>query len=158
MSSSSTPIHPRRFTEAIQTLPLPNLHFKAAELCNSIAHLHSSNMQLQPFANEGDHDCAEAIKENVEVMERMEERVILLKMEVERRGYRWSDQEQSPNGEVNGDGEGEGRHIHRNTPQGPVDGLESNIFHGGDEELRRSGAREQLHEAGNDEGEDSLHL
>ena len=91
------------------------------------------------------------------MMERMEERVILLKREVERRGYRWSDQEQSPNGEVNGDG-GEGRHIHRNTLQGAVDGLESNRFHGGDEELRSLGAREQPHEAGDDEGEGSLRL
>lgn len=160
MSSNSTPIHPHRFAEAIQDLPLSNLHFKAAELRNSIAHLHSSNQQLQLFADEGDHDCAEAIKENMEVMDRMENRIVLLKVEVERRGYPWSDEEpRKANGEANGDREANRRHVHRNTPQGAVDGPESNGLHGGrlgDEELSRR-LREQLDEAGS-EDEAGIHL
>lgn len=162
MSSSSTPIHPHRFAEAIQVLPLSNLHFKAAELRNSIAHLRSSNQQLQPFADEGDYDCAEAIRENMEVMERMEERIILLKVEVEGRGYLWSDEEprngnREVNGDLNGDREVDGRHIQRNTHQDAVYGPESARPQGGrmgDEELRRS-PRAQLDEVVDDEG---LHL
>lgn len=131
MTSSSTPIHPHRFAEAIQELPLSNLHLKAAELRNSVAHLHSSNQELQPFADEGDRDCAEAIRENAEVIERMEERIILLRLEVERRGYPWSDEEPvNANGEVDGDTEVDRRYVHRNT-HGPVHGLESSRPHGG---------------------------
>ena len=54
-------------------------------------HLQSSNQQLQEFADDGDRDCADAVEENVVVMQRMEERVQLLKQEVEARGYRWSE-------------------------------------------------------------------
>ena len=168
MSSSSTPIHPHRFTEAIQDLPLSSLHLKAAELRNSIEHLHSSNQQLQSFTAQGDHDCAEAIRENVEVMERMEERIILLKVEVERRGYSWSEEPRNVNGavsgdmtlDVNGNEEAERRHTHRNTPRGAVDGSESTRPHDGglgDDELRRR-LREPLSEVGDDRDGDGLHL
>lgn len=168
MSSSSTPIHPHRFAEAIKDLPLSNLHLKAAEIRNSIEHLHSSNQQLQSFAAQGDHDCTEAIRENVEVMERMEERLIMLKVEVERRGYSWSDEEpRSVNGAVNGDmtvdvngnEEAERRRTHRNTSRGAIDGSESTTPHDGglgDDELRR--LREQLDEVGDDRDGDGLHL
>ena len=55
--------------------------------------LESSNQQLQPFASEGDKDCAEAIEENVAVIGRMKDRVTLLRVEVENRGLRWSEAE-----------------------------------------------------------------
>lgn len=91
MSAAATPIPPERFAEAIVDLPLANLHFKAAELRNSISHLESSNSQLQHFADEGDTDCTDAIRENEETMMRMEERVLLLRREVERRGFQWGE-------------------------------------------------------------------
>lgn len=93
MSAAATPIPPHRFAEAITELPLVNLHFKAAELRNSIHHLHSSNQQLKPFVDDGDQDCADAVHENESVIARMEERRRLLKTEVERRGFKWSDDE-----------------------------------------------------------------
>ena len=100
MSSSSAPISAERFALAVNELPLANVYAKAAEIRNSIAHLQNSNHQLQPEADAGDRDCAEAIAENNEVIGRMQERLSLLKNEVERRGYNWD--EGRPNG-VNGD-------------------------------------------------------
>ncbi|KAG6997840.1 aminomethyltransferase [Physcia stellaris] len=91
MSSNATPISPARFAAALPSLPLPNLHLKAAELRNSIAHLEYSNHQLQPLAEEGDRDCKEAVEENKETIARMEERIELLKAEVEGRGFRWGE-------------------------------------------------------------------
>ena len=95
MSIEATPISPVRFAEALKDLPLSTLHLKAAELRNSIAHLDYSNEQLQPFADgtEGgsgpDQDCLDAIKENEVVIQRMLERIALLKEEVEHRGSSW---------------------------------------------------------------------
>ena len=93
MSSTATPISPARFAAALSSLPLPNLHLKAAELNNSIAHLEYSNLQLQPLAEEGDRDCKEAVEENRGTIARMKERIELLKAEVEGRGYRWGEGE-----------------------------------------------------------------
>jgi hypothetical protein len=98
MSSEAAPISPERFAAALRDLPLSSLHLKAAELRNSIAHLDYSNEQLKPFA-EGtapeqtgpDPDCVEAIKENEVVIQRMLERIELLKAEVESRGAVWLD-------------------------------------------------------------------
>ena len=89
MSATATPIPPARFAAALRDLPLSSLHAKAAELRNSITHLLSSNEELKPFAEAGDKDCAEAIMENEEVIRRMEERISLLRMEVEGRGMKW---------------------------------------------------------------------
>lgn len=97
MSSSSQPIPPHRFAEAIKELPLSNLHSKAAEIRNSISHLEASNQQLKSYADAGDRDCAEAIQENVSVIQRMEERIRLLKVEVEGRGFRWGEDEENLN-------------------------------------------------------------
>ena len=99
MSSNAAPISPARFAAALSALPLSNLHLKAAELRNSIAHLDYSNLQLQPFAEEGDGDCKQAIDENTDTMMRMEERIALLKAEVEGRGFRWAE---------SNDGQGDG--------------------------------------------------
>lgn len=66
-------------------------------LRNSIAHLDYSNEQLRPFADGTepssngvpDPDCVEAIKENEVVIARMQERITLLRAEVEGRGSSW---------------------------------------------------------------------
>lgn len=158
MSSTALPIPPQRFAEAIKELPLANLHFKAAEIRNSIAHLVSSNQQLQPVADEGDSDCAEAIQENLVVIERMEERISLLKGEVEGRGFKWGEDEPRPeNVESNG---------HAGVEEA---GEASRIVHGGpstrhsggrlgDEELARR-LREQMEEDDDDdEAQDGVHL
>ena len=166
MSSRSTPIDPQRFAAAIQDLPLSNLHFKATEIRNSIAHLQSSNRQLQPLADEGDPDCVEAITENVAVMEQMEGRISLLKLEVERRGFRWGNEEQgSADGEVNGLEDSESSHIRDsfsqgNTSQGRTGGMEVTGNTGGrigDEELRRRLAA-QLEEREDDPLDEGVHL
>lgn len=110
MSSRSVPIPAHRFAEAIRDLPLENLHIKAAELSNSIAHLELSNQQLQPFAEE-DRDCADAINENKDVMEQMRNRISSLKLEVERRGFKLEDQERELNVEAsNGCMQNDGDH------------------------------------------------
>ncbi|KAL8872400.1 MAG: hypothetical protein Q9174_001966 [Haloplaca sp. 1 TL-2023] len=93
MSATAAPISPERFAEALVELPIGNLHSKAAEMRNAIAHLVSSNQQLRQYANDGDQDCADAIKENDEVIERMHVRIGLLKTEVENRGLPWGDDE-----------------------------------------------------------------
>ena len=122
-SSTSRPISPHQFATAIQALPLPNLHLKAAELRNSIAHLRSSNRQLQAFAEaeaearaegEGEREgrggggeYAEAMAENAQVVRSMEVRIDLLRREVERRGFLWGDGDGdggNGNGIVNGNG------------------------------------------------------
>ncbi|KAG9245894.1 hypothetical protein BJ878DRAFT_499438 [Calycina marina] len=96
MSSNTLPISPTAFASALKDLPLSALHLKAAELRNSTAHLDYSNEQLRPFAlgtepglNAPDEDCVDAIKENEVVIARMEERIRLLKKEVEERGQVW---------------------------------------------------------------------
>ena len=91
MSSNAAPISPARFAAALSALPLSTLHLKAAELRNSISHLVNSNLQLQPPAEDGDGDCKQAIDENTETIMRMEERIALLKAEVEARGFRWAE-------------------------------------------------------------------
>lgn len=93
MSLFSTPISSDRFAEALRALPLSNLHFKAAELRNSIVHLESSNQQLKPLADHGDSVCSDAIRENLEVIRRMTERMVLLTQEIEQRGFHWEDKE-----------------------------------------------------------------
>jgi hypothetical protein len=98
MSATATPIPPSQFALAIKDLPLPNLHFKAAEIRNQIAHLVLSNDQLKEFAD--DEDCKEAIAENEVVMDRMRERLDLLKAEVEGRGNLWIE-----DGEMTGEAE-----------------------------------------------------
>ena len=104
MSASATPITPARFAAALPELPLANLHAKAAELRNSIAHLRISNQELKPFADEGDADCKQAIDENEGVISSMEERIGLLRKEVEARGFLW-DREEHEKVEENGVGD-----------------------------------------------------
>jgi hypothetical protein len=118
-SSDALPITPSRFATALPDLPVSALHLKVLELRNSIAHLDYSNEQLRPFAEgtatttttttssqpqqessspsteeaaqTGDADCADAIRENEQVIGRMQERIRLVRAEVERRGLSWAE-------------------------------------------------------------------
>ncbi|KAK3952416.1 hypothetical protein QBC32DRAFT_313959 [Pseudoneurospora amorphoporcata] len=110
-STESLPITPQAFAAALEDLPVSALRLKVLEIYNSIAHLKYSNEQLRPFAegveaplggssssaggesaqNQPDPDCVEAIRENEQVIVRMEERVQLVKNEVERRGLSWTE-------------------------------------------------------------------
>lgn len=93
MSSESEPISPRRFAAALPSLPLSALRLKVLELRNSISHLLYSNAELKPFADADPPDevCVDAIRENEVVLERMLERISILKDEVENRGARWDE-------------------------------------------------------------------
>ncbi|KAH0159720.1 hypothetical protein KCU67_g6994, partial [Aureobasidium melanogenum] len=48
---------------------------------------------MVPFADDGDQDCKDAMYENLVVISRMNERIELLRAEVEKRGMRWSEAE-----------------------------------------------------------------
>lgn len=154
MSSGAAPIDPARFALALESLPLDALHTKAAELRNSIAHLKSSNDQMMPFADEGDDDCREAMFENLAVIGRMNERIELLRKEVEGRGMRWAEGEvedaekasTTVNGHLDGEMEGENGMV----AQGRAERAPSGRLT--DEELRR-----RL-EAEMDEEENGVHL
>jgi hypothetical protein len=137
MSADARPITPAAFAAALKDLPLSSLRLKVAELRNSIAHLDYSNEQLRPFADgtatavspstsqpqpqpsqsqsqssqhqQGDQDCIDAIRENEEVIERMQERIRLVRAEVEERGFSWaefqSEEERKAEEEAKGEGE-----------------------------------------------------
>ena len=156
MSSTATPILPQRFAEAIKELPLANLHLKAAEIRNSIAHLVSSNQQLQPFADEGDSECAEAFQENLVVIQRMEERVSLLRREVEGRGFKWGEDEARPENTASN---GDARVEEVSQPLRNINDGQSTRRSGGqlgDEELARR-LREHMGDD-DDEAQDGVHL
>ncbi|PKY00918.1 hypothetical protein P168DRAFT_66752 [Aspergillus campestris IBT 28561] len=95
MSSEALPISPAAFTEAIKELPLAVVYAKASELQNSIAHLQRSNSELKTFVAESADTLQEKqelenyIAENEGVMGSMNERIGLLKAEVEGRGQKW---------------------------------------------------------------------
>ncbi|KPM38069.1 hypothetical protein AK830_g8497 [Neonectria ditissima] len=103
-SADTTPISPARFAAALKDLSLAMLHLKVLEIRNSIAHLQYSNDQLKPFAEgsaavldnaaaEGvpDQDCIDAIKDNDLVIDRMAERIAIIRVEVEGRGLSWEE-------------------------------------------------------------------
>lgn len=91
MSSESAPITLTRFRSALADLPISSLYAKNTELLNSIAHMASSNAQLEDYAREhDDRECYEAVLENRQVMKRFEERIEAIKVEViEVRGLPW---------------------------------------------------------------------
>ncbi|KAJ4424793.1 hypothetical protein N0V82_000512 [Gnomoniopsis sp. IMI 355080] len=104
----TTPITPARFAAALKDLSIASLHLKVLEIRNALLHLAHSNAQLQPFADgtetslnlapgEPDPDCVEAIRENEIVIERMRERIELVKAEVVARGLSWSEFEEVTN-------------------------------------------------------------
>jgi hypothetical protein len=111
MSATSNPIPADRFAEALIELPLATLYAKASEIRNSIAHLESSNKQLAEFAAEDpDPVLADSVKENEEVILRMQERLHLIKLEVEGRGVPWVEPGSEAHGKQNGvSGQGEGQ-------------------------------------------------
>lgn len=94
MSAESTPITAARFAAALNDLPISSLYAKHAELTNSVTHLESSNKQLEDFARDNDdRDCYEALLENRQVMKNFNERMELIKKEVEEiRGLPWRPQ------------------------------------------------------------------
>lgn len=105
MSSETLPISPTRFAEALKDLPASSLALKVLELRSSIAHLDYSNAELKPFAEgatptldkrdntsevgQPDQDCKDAMAENEAVIARMQERIELVRAEVEGRGLNW---------------------------------------------------------------------
>ncbi|MCJ1292828.1 hypothetical protein MMC34_004381 [Xylographa carneopallida] len=159
MSSNAPPITPARFAAALPDLPLSSLHAKAAEIRNSISHLEASNDQLRCFADEGDADCADAIRENEEVVERMKDRIGLLKAEVEGRGFLWDNGPTDVNGKE--PGEEDVDIMNGDTTSGAgsqgVNGRSEGLGRGGgslgDEELAR-----RLREMAEMDEEDGLHL
>ncbi|KAJ6446077.1 hypothetical protein O9K51_00844 [Purpureocillium lavendulum] len=141
MSADTRPIAPARFAAALKELSVGMLHLKVLEIRNSIAHLQYSNDQLKPFADgsataldaagaaattttttaggEPDQDCVDAIRENEQVIDRMAERIALIRIEVEERGMSWTefqskdeleskdtDADADANAGTNGDGDG----------------------------------------------------
>lgn len=115
MSADTQPISTTRFASALKDLSVDMLHLKVLEIRNSIAHLQYSNDQLKPFAEgtsvplssstqpppasstttaaaaEPDQDCIDAIRENELVIDRMAERIALIRAEVEERGVSWTE-------------------------------------------------------------------
>lgn len=101
MSGESLPITADVFAEAVKELPLSAIYAKVSELRNSISHLRRSNEELRSFITiecDSDDDKRELesyIVENEAVITSMEERTMLLKTEVENRGQRWVEAEDS---------------------------------------------------------------
>jgi hypothetical protein len=91
MSHESHPITLTRFAAALSELPIDAIYGKYAELRNNIAHMESSNKQLEDFVRENDdRECYEALMENKMVIKTFEERIKALKNEVtEVRGLTW---------------------------------------------------------------------
>jgi hypothetical protein len=108
MSSEARPISPTQFATAIVDLPVENLYAKVFEIRNSIDHLERSNTELREYSDSvgGDIDCVAAIRENQDVIGRMNDRIELVKREVERRGQKWHEAEVNgkPDGEVTAGG------------------------------------------------------
>lgn len=159
MSASATPISASAFAQAIQDLPVGNLHAKAAELQNSISHLRHSNDQLKPLSEEGDVECTQAIRENEEVIARMRDRIRLLKMEVERRGFKWSNDADAGEEEEKEGGQDHAR-------MGKDEGLDGEGVNGDGRGYRRAegrslpedSLREQANGGRDDAEEDGVHL
>jgi hypothetical protein len=98
MSAQARPISPTRFASALRDLTLPSLYNKVSELRNQLAHLDYSNQEMRAFAEgtapgltEPDKECITAIQENEVVIQRILQRLALLRSEIERRGNAWVD-------------------------------------------------------------------
>lgn len=108
MSAETLSIDPAAFAEAITELPLSAVFSKVSELRNSIAHLHRSNTEIRSFLNETDDteeekkSLEEYIVENKGVIASMEERVLLLKKELENRGQPLVEAEKEEDKKENG--------------------------------------------------------
>ncbi|KAK1837221.1 hypothetical protein QBC39DRAFT_271394 [Podospora conica] len=148
------PIPPSKFASALLDLPLSTLHLKVLELRNSIAHLDYSNEQLQPFANPTpdpsatdapvpapDPVCVEAIAENTVVIARMQERLGLVRVEVEKRGVEWATFASLDKVEgVDGDGEGEDKKEETELSSAWTDGtFQTGVISGGELRMDNGG-------------------
>lgn len=98
MSADTTPISLGRFAAALKDLSIDTLHLKVIEIRNAIAHLRYSNDQLQPFADgtasADEPPCQisiDAIRENEDIIDRMAERIAVVRIEVEDRGVSWTE-------------------------------------------------------------------
>ncbi len=97
--------------------------------------------------DEGDQDCIDAVKENGELIGQMEARVLLLRREVERRGYQCGDDEAT---EVHRNGEAEVKDVAVQAPVGAEESRDGTHSSGGDEELARR-LRERMEEDGQED-------
>jgi hypothetical protein len=131
MSANALPITPSRFSSALTDLPISSLYAKHAELTNNIAHMQSSNKQLEDFARENDdRDCYEALVENRQVIKRFEERIGLIRKEVvEIRGLPWRPQGGEDEEKIGGAGV-----VVNGSGQGQAQSEEGNGAGAGDEE------------------------
>ncbi|PKX94452.1 uncharacterized protein P174DRAFT_431373 [Aspergillus novofumigatus IBT 16806] len=109
MSEEAQPITLEAFAEAIKELPLSAVYAKVSEIRNSIAHLRRSNSELRAFVDgacESESDKRELegyIAENEGVITTMNDRIGLLKTEIENRGERWIEEEVAADTKVDGD-------------------------------------------------------
>jgi hypothetical protein len=105
MTTETPSINSAAFAEAITELPLSAVYSKVSELRNSIAHLHRSNAELRLFLEESQDPEEEKkelegyILENEGVVASMDERVSLLKTELENRGQPWVEGEERKDGD-----------------------------------------------------------
>ncbi|KAI0189836.1 hypothetical protein EV127DRAFT_103549 [Xylaria flabelliformis] len=169
MSSETQPISPARFAEALKDLPASSLALKVLELHNSIAHLDYSNAELKPFAEgitptldhhgnpseagQPDQDCKDAIAENEAVIARMQERIELIRAEVEGRGLSWREfqgtaDDAATAAEQNTD----------NTTQNEMPGTATNAVngHGQSAETQHEAWRDGTFQTGTIRGDDEL--
>ncbi|KAI5205322.1 hypothetical protein E4T39_03114 [Aureobasidium subglaciale] len=153
MSHEALPIDRARFAEALESLPIDALHSKVAELRNNMNHLRFSNEQMVPFADEGDQDCKDAMYENLIVINRMNERIEMIRAEVEKRGMRWSEAEvedrQNSEAMVNG-------HATTNTSQTQSSQAQSGRLT--DEQLRAQLESRLAQDTQDEQEEEGLHL
>ncbi|KAI5304453.1 hypothetical protein KEM56_006483 [Ascosphaera pollenicola] len=94
MSNEAQPITREAFALALKDLSVPIIYGKVSEIRNSLAHLQRSNGEMQAYIDEGiegKEELEEAIAENAIVAERMQTRIELCRMELERRGAKWVD-------------------------------------------------------------------
>lgn len=94
MSAQARPPTAAEFASALQELPASSLALKVLEMRNQIAHLDYSNAEMKPFAEgadgaEPDQICADGIRENEEIIVKVQQRIELVREEVERRGLSW---------------------------------------------------------------------
>ncbi|KAK8062553.1 hypothetical protein PG997_014650 [Apiospora hydei] len=94
MSAQARPPTAAEFASALTELPASSLALKVLEMRNQIAHLDYSNSEMKPFAEgadgaEPDQICIDGIRENEEIIVKVQQRIELVRHEVERRGLSW---------------------------------------------------------------------
>ncbi|KAK7959696.1 uncharacterized protein PG986_004550 [Apiospora aurea] len=94
MSAQARPPTAAEFASALTELPASSLALKVLEMRNQIAHLDYSNSEMKPFADgadgaDPDQICIDGIRENEEIIGKVQQRIELVRHEVERRGLSW---------------------------------------------------------------------